>query len=283
VALNIEDDFSFLLRKASKSSGVSLTSYRDNYLRRRIDLRMKAVGIDNYAMYTRLLDKNKNEITEFMNAITINVTEFMRDKTPFAFFRNVILPGLMERKQKSQSNTVRFWSAACSNGEEPYSIGICSKEVLPADWSISIYATDIDEDSLNRASKGIYSKEQLKNLDPALIQKYFEPSGKDFKAKNINKLSIRFMKHDLTSEPPVSKHFDAVFCRNVMIYFNEDQKVKMLIDFYNSLSENGYLIIGKSETLPNEIREMFTPVNVKDKVYKKCNHSIHSKNQNILN
>jgi chemotaxis protein methyltransferase CheR len=90
---------------------------------------MRAVGIDNYATYTRLFDKNENEITEFMNAITINVTEFMRDKTPFIFFRNEILPDLIERKKKSYSNTVRIWSAACSNGEEPYSIGICSKEV----------------------------------------------------------------------------------------------------------------------------------------------------------
>jgi chemotaxis protein methyltransferase CheR len=271
LALKIDDEFHFLVQKASRSSGVALTSYRDNYLRRRIDLRMKAVGIDNYATYTRLLDKNKNEITEFLNAITINVTEFMRDKTPFTFFRSEILPDLMKRKRKSQSNSVRFWSAACSNGEEPYSIGICSKEVLPADWSISVYATDIDEDSLNRASKGVYSKEQLKNLDPTLIQKYFEPAGKDFKVRNIHKLLIRFMKHDLTSESPVSKHFDAVFCRNVMIYFNEKQKVKMLTDFYNSLSDGGYLIIGKSETLPDEIRELFTAVSIRDKIFKKCN------------
>lgn len=269
MALKIDSEFNFLVQKASKSSGVALTSYRDSYLRRRIDLRMKVVGIDNYATYTRLLDKNKNEMTEFMNAITINVTEFMRDKTPFSFFQNDILPNLIEKKKKSQNNLVRFWSAACSNGDEPYSIGICSREILPADWSISIYATDIDEDSLNRASKGIYSKEQLKNLDSALIRKYFEPSGKDFKVKNIHKLSIRFMKHDLTSEPPVSKHLDAVFCRNVMIYFNEEQKVKMLTDFYNSLSEDGYLIIGKSETFPEEIRELFAVVSVRDKIYKK--------------
>ena len=77
------------------------------------------------------------------------------------------------------------------------------------------------------------------------------------------------MKHDLTSQPPISKHFDAVFCRNVMIYFNEDQKIKMLTDFYNSLSDESYLIIGKSETLPDEIRELFSPVSIKEKIYKK--------------
>ena len=230
---------------------------------------MKAVGIDNYTAYSRLLDKNKSEVTEFLNAITINVTEFMRDRTPFLYFQNEIIPSLIERKKKSQNHLVRFWSAACSNGEEPYSIGICSKEVLPSDWNISIYATDIDEDSLDRASKGIYSNEQLKNLDPVFIKKYFEPSGKDFKIKNINKLSIRFMKHDLTSDQTVSKHFDVIFCRNVMIYFNDEQKVKMLTGFYNSLSDDSYLIIGKSETLPDKIRELFTAVSIREKIFKK--------------
>lgn len=269
MAVNIDDDFSFLLRKASKSSGVVLTGYRDSYLRRRIDMRMKTVGIDNYSSYTRLLDKNKDEMSQFINAITVNVTEFMRDKTPFMFFRNEILPCIMARKKGSRSNLVRFWSAACSNGEEPYSIGICSKEVLPPDWNISIYATDVDENCLKSASRGIYGREQLKNLDSPLLRKYFEPSGEAFKIKNIPRLLVRFKKHDLTSEPPISKHLDAVFCRNVMIYFNEGQKVKMLKDFYNSLSDDGYLIIGKSETLPDEVKKLFTPVSIKDKVFKK--------------
>ena len=111
MAVNIDDDFSFLLKKASQSSGVVLTGYRDSYLRRRIDLRMKAVGIDNYASYMRLLDKNKDEMSQFINAITVNVTEFMRDKPPFMFFRNEILPGIMAKKKGSHSNLVRFWSA----------------------------------------------------------------------------------------------------------------------------------------------------------------------------
>jgi chemotaxis protein methyltransferase CheR len=269
VVVNIDDDFNFLVRKISKSSGIILAGYRDSYLRRRIDLRMKAVGADNYTTYSGLLEKNQNEMKEVINALTVNVTEFMRDKTPFMFFREEILPDIMERKQKSKSNLVRVWSAACSNGEEPYSIGICSKDVLPEAWSVSIYATDIDENCLKHASQGIYSKEQIKNLDPSLIKKYFEPAGEGFKIRSIPKLSIRFQKHDLTSEPPISKHFDAVFCRNVMIYFNESQKIKMLNDFYNSLSDDGYLIIGKSETLPVEIRGLFTPVSVKEKVFKK--------------
>ena len=270
MVVTFDDNFNFLALKISKLSGITLAGYRDTYLRRRIDLRMKTLGINNYASYMGLLEKSPDELKEVINALTINVTEFMRDKTPFMYFREEILPDIMERKNKTKSNLVRFWSAACSNGEEPYSIGICSKEVLPKDWSISIYATDIDERCLKRASQGIYSKEQLKSLDPSIIQKYFELSGADFKIRNINKLSVRFMRHDLTSEPPISKHFDAVFCRNVMIYFNDKQKVKMLTDFYNSLSDGGYLIIGKSETLPVEVRELFTSIDVRDKVFMKA-------------
>jgi chemotaxis protein methyltransferase CheR len=269
VAVNIDDNFDFLIHEASKSSGLALTGYRDSYLRRRIDLRMKALGIEDYTVYSKLLEENECEVTEFINSITINVTEFMRDKTPFVFFKNEILPDIMERKNKAKSNTVRFWSAGCSDGEEPYSIGICSRDILPSDWTISIYATDIDEDSLDHALCGIYTKEQLKNLDHSLIRKYFEPSGEDFKIKNIQRLLIRFKKHDLTSEPPISKYFDAVFCRNVMIYFTEEQKIKMLKDFHASLLDDGYLIIGNSETLPDEIRDSFIPVCAKDKIFKK--------------
>lgn len=269
MAINIDDGFPYLVQKISKASGIVLTGYRDSYLRRRIDLRMTTLGIENYTMYTRFLENNQTEMKEVINAITVNVTEFMRDKTPFKVFREEILQEIMEKKKKSQSNLVRFWSAACSNGEEPYSIGICSREVLPKDWSVSVYATDIDENCLKRASQGIYSKEQLNNLDAPLVRKYFETNGPDFKIRNIQKLLIRFKKHDLTSEPPISKYFDAVFCRNVMIYFNEKQKIKMLKDFYNSLSDGGYLIIGKSETLPGEIRDLFTPVNIREKIFKK--------------
>jgi len=263
-----EDEFQLLVRKISNSSGIILTGYRDSYLRRRIDLRMSALEIGSYYTYLRLLENKPEELKEAINAITVNVTEFMRDKTPFQFFQTEILPDIMERKKKVKSSLIRFWSAACSNGEEPYSIGICSRETLPENWSVSIYATDIDENCLMRASEGVYSKDQLKNLDPYMVQKYFVPCDQNFKIKYKN-VSVRFKKHDLTSEPPISKHFDAVFCRNVMIYFNEKQKVKMLTDFYEALSDGGYLIIGKSETLPPEIRKLFLPINVKEKIFQK--------------
>ena len=152
MVISLDDDFNFLVRKISRSSGIVLTGYRDSYLRRRINMRMKSIGIDSYTAYIGFLEQDDQEMKEVINTLTVNVTEFMRDKTPFIFFRKEVLPDIMERKNKSRSNIVRFWSAACSYGEEPYSIGICSKEVLPERWNVSIYATDIDEKCLKGAS-----------------------------------------------------------------------------------------------------------------------------------
>ncbi|UGV39932.1 protein-glutamate O-methyltransferase CheR [Methanococcoides orientis] len=263
------DYFDLLTNKVSKLSGIVLDGYRDKYLRRRIDLRMRVVGITDYKDYMRFLETNEGELAALIDTLTINVTEFMRDKTPFIFFKDNLIADIMERKQKSQSKLVRFWSAGCSNGEEPYSIGICAKEVFPEDWNISIYATDIDEKCLKNASEGVYFKDKIKNLDYMLRHKYFEKSEDTFKVKKIQNLSYRFKRYDLTNDSPVSKHFDTVFCRNVMIYFNETQKIKMISNFYDSLTKGGYLIIGKSETLPPEMRSLFEPVSIKDKIYMK--------------
>ncbi|RLI75835.1 protein-glutamate O-methyltransferase CheR [Archaeoglobales archaeon] len=265
----IADEFSVFVSRVSSLSGINLKQYRDNYLRRRVDLRMKMVGVNNYIQYLRMLERDRNELDNLINTITINVTEFMRDKTPFEFFMNVILPEIAKRKRVARSNLLRFWSAGCSYGEEPYSIAICVYEVLGNGWTVSIYATDIDDNCLKSAKEGLYKPEQLRNLDKAMIHKYFEKEDGVYKIKNFVKKFVRFKKHDLTTEPPISKYFDAIFCRNVMIYFNENQKTKIMNDFYEALTKDGYLIIGKSETLPTSFKDKFLAVNLKEKVYVK--------------
>lgn len=262
-------DFKLLMRTISKLSGITLSGYRESYLQRRIDLRMKIVRMDDYTEYKKLIEKDPEEFKMILNHLTVNVTEFMRDKTPFMYFQDKLLSDVMERKKNANSKLVRFWSAGCSNGEEPHSISICAREFFPADWNVSIYATDIDDNCLKHASEGLYCEKQLQNVDRKLISKYFDPLEGNFKKKKLQNLTIRFKKHDLTGDSPVSKHFDVVFCRNVMIYFNEEQKIKMFNNFYESLSHGGYLIIGKSETMPPEVRDLFKPVSLRNKIYAK--------------
>lgn len=262
--------FKSLINYISKESGIDFKQYRENYLRRRIELRMKILGVKSLEEYMRILRNNgKKEIDKLVNTITINVTEFMRDRTPFEFFMQKVLPEIASRKRKVRSNIVRFWSAGCSCGEEPYSIAICALETLGKGWIISIYATDIDDACLEMAKEGFYKESQLKNLSRYLLNKYFEKEDDGYRIKSFLKRIVRFKKHDLTTEEPVSKYLDAVFCRNVMIYFSENQKNKVVSDFYDSLVDGGYLIIGKSETLPSEFKEKFECVNLREKVYKK--------------
>ncbi|MDI3502841.1 MAG: chemotaxis protein methyltransferase CheR [Archaeoglobi archaeon] len=123
---------------------------------------------------------------------------------------------------------------------------------------------------MKKAKDGIYGESQLRNLDRVLIKKYFERvDEKNYRIRDAVKKHVTFKRHDLTTEPPVSRYLDAVFCRNVMIYFTEAQKMKVLNDFYNALISGGYLIIGKSETLPSEFKEKFECVDLREKIYLK--------------
>ncbi|MEM1957099.1 MAG: protein-glutamate O-methyltransferase CheR [Archaeoglobaceae archaeon] len=250
--------FRAILSYVTRKSGLRLEMYRESYLRRRIDLRMRILGFQNLSEYYSYLKGNEREVNELIDAIAINVTDFMRDKTPFEFFMNRILPEMGKKR------LLRFWSAGCAYGEEAYSIAICAFEATESDFTV--YATDIDEDCLQKAAVGIYSESQLKNLDEKIKQKYFEKLGNRFKVKDFVKKRVRFKKHDLTSQEPITKFLDAIFCRNVMIYFTEEQKTKVLRDFHNALVEGGYLIIGKSESIP---AQGFECVSLTEKVYRK--------------
>ncbi|ADC65231.1 MCP methyltransferase, CheR-type [Ferroglobus placidus DSM 10642] len=262
--------FNSIINYVAKHSGINLGQYRESYIRRRIELRMKSVGCTNLEEYYKFLRKNgKKEVEKLINTIAINVTEFMRDVTPFEKFMDIVLKDIARKKENVRSNIIRIWSAGCANGEEPYTIAMCIYETLGKNWNFTIYATDIDEDSLEKGRVGIYEKQQLKNLKEEWIKKYFERDGEKFRVKGFLKKHIRFKRHDLTTEPPVSRFFDVIFCRNVVIYFNEDQKLKVFNDFYNALVTGGYLIIGKSETLPGEFKDKFEVVDIRDKIYKK--------------
>ncbi|AIG97916.1 Methylase of chemotaxis methyl-accepting protein [Archaeoglobus fulgidus DSM 8774] len=262
--------FKTLVDYVSRESGINLHQYRESYLRRRIELRMKMLGMKDYGEYLRLLKSNgKEEVEKLINTITINVTEFMRDRTPFEFLMKEVLPEIAAKKSRVNSRVVRAWSAGCSCGEEPYSIAISILETLGEGWLISIYATDIDDACLEMAREGFYKPTQLKNLSKALIAKYFDKEDDGYRVKSFLKKIVRFKKHDLTTEEPISRFLDIVFCRNVMIYFSEQQKAKVVNDFYNALVDGGYLVIGRSETLPPGFKDRFECVNLREKVYRK--------------
>jgi len=269
---NTLDGFEYLLNEVKKNSNIDLNVYKDNFLKRRIDVKMRSRGLTNYYEYARLLKNDKNELEALLNIITINVTEFMRDKEPFKYFKNVLLDDVVERKDISGSKLIRIWSAACANGEEPYSIAICASEYLEErekDYTISVYGTDIDKDSLKIAKKGVYSVKSLKNIPNNLIKKYFEDIGDDrYKVKDDLIEMVKFKYHDLTGRP-FSKFFDVVFCRNVIIYFSPMKKKDVLENLYNSLIKKGFLILGKTEYIPTDFYGKFKEISVSEKIYQR--------------
>ncbi|MHC1599819.1 MAG: CheR family methyltransferase [Candidatus Methanospirareceae archaeon] len=271
--MNNELAFNILKRKICDRTGVDCSNYKDNYLKRRIELRMKAIGFEaSYNEYSRFLDKNPDEYKSLLDAITINVTEFFRDMDTFDAFRSEVLPQLLAEKRKRKSKILRIWSAGCSIGEEPYTISIILHEKLDTElnnWLISIHATDIDEKALSAARAGIYEAQALKNMSKFQISKYFDTDGNGkYCIKEKVKHLVRFQQHDLFSGKKFS-HFDVIFCRNVFIYFQKELQSRLLLDFYNALNIGGYLIMGKTETMLGEAREKFVCVNTRERIYKK--------------
>ncbi len=266
--------FKLLKKKIYEKTGIDCSLYKDTYLKRRIDLRMKAIGVGtSYNEYYRYLGKNPAEYDTLMDGITINVTEFFRDITTFDAFKNDVIPEVLAYKKKRKSKIIRIWSAACSIGEEPYTIGIILHEKLGTEiknFLISIQATDLDAKALNVAKAGIYDASALKKLKKFMVSRYFDAvEGGKYRIKSNVKQLVRFQQHDLISGKKFL-HFDVIFCRNVLIYFGKELQNQLFLDFYNALNDGGYLIIGRTETLTGEAREKLLCVNTRERVYRKA-------------
>jgi chemotaxis protein methyltransferase CheR len=200
------------------------------------------------------------ELEKFFDVITTNETFFFRTPAAFEWLKNDFVKELVKAKSLGKrSASLRIWSAACSNGDEPYSIAICLAEssVLLRDWKISILGTDISETALSAARAGIYTQRSLQEMDEMRIRRYFteEQSGKQRLRPNIAQM-VQFKNHNLMNrmrEPP----FDCIFLRNVLIYFDRQSKTKVIDNLVSSLSPGGYLVVGPSEGV-YDMLSMFT-------------------------
>jgi chemotaxis protein methyltransferase CheR len=251
-----------LLREAV---GLDFNGYRDEYLKRRFAIRLRATGTETYRRYVRYLQKNPAEFNVVVDNLVINYTSFFRDQDVYVYLEKTVLPRLF------QSKSVRIWSAGCATGEEPYSLAILVHELLDKNLSrcqVTILASDLDEDALAKAEKGEYSRKQLSGMDDSLIDKYFDVKGESYQVKDFVKQLVRFEKHDLM-KPSLRKGFDLILCRNVMIFFSRVSQQQVHMRFYNALRASGYLVIGKAEVLSGEPSEKFSCVDVNSRVYQK--------------
>jgi chemotaxis protein methyltransferase CheR len=243
--------------------GVNVNGFRDEYLRRRVNIRLRAQNINSYGSYVQFLNKNPQELTALFNELTVNYTTFFRDLDVYNYFDKTLFPKLF-----ASQKPIRIWSAGCATGEEPYSLAILAHKKLglrPASYVI-IYASDVDKDALAKASLGEYKKGQLQYLDDATVDRYFTKQGETYKVKDVLKSFVKFEIADLMKEPP-HKELDLILCRNVMIYFARESQQLIHMHFYNALKEGGYFVSGKAELLSGEPSVKFVQVDVKTRVY----------------
>jgi len=258
-----------LIRELAEKYDVDFSGYNRNFLRRRIANRMHRTGTVSLSFYRRFLMENPEELSEFLQNITINVSEFMRNPEVFVKLEMAILQDI---SRKIKGRVIRFWTAGCSRGEEPYSLAIILHKLSMLKNSfIQIVATDIDDIALEQARRGVYNSESLNNLSPSDKKLYFHHS-KDSKYEIADKIKkpIYFKKHDIVRGPDLGK-FDMIICRNVSIYFTRSYQERMYERFCNDLFTNGYLVTGKTEMPPTRMSKRFRTVDFENRIYQKVN------------
>ncbi len=266
------EDFIKFKKLIYERAGIYFEDRKILFVKRRILERMNELNIDkavDYYRYLRFGDKDGREFQNLINLLTTNETYFFREFYQLEVFGEVLLPELEEKRKKEGDYRIKIWSAGCSSGEEPYTLAIIVKEILDnfSIWNIEILATDIDENILKKAVRGIYDKRSVKDVPPAYLEKYFIKVGENFKIKDEIKKMVTFEKLNLFDTPNMlrKKGYDFIFCRNVLIYFDDESRKKVVNLFYNSLNHNGYIFLGHSESL-SRITTVFKMRKVRDTI-----------------
>jgi chemotaxis protein methyltransferase CheR len=265
-----DEAFRLLIEHIYKVRGVDFRGYLPRILKRRVARRMDANKVDTYADYLRVLVSSPREYDMLFDNLTINITEFFRDKTVFKA-AEMVLAKMIRHKIATKDTNIKVWSAGCASGEEPYSIAILLKELTRNDelgFNIKIIATDIDRESLATARLGEYEPKSLKNLSKIWLKKHLEPVGSKYRVKDKLKELITFYHHNLVSDQPF-ENIDVIFCRNVFIFFNREVQEHLVINFHKALKKDGYMVLGKVETFLGEAKELFRVINFDERIFQK--------------
>ncbi|WP_080874370.1 CheR family methyltransferase [Oceanobacillus timonensis] len=240
----MKDDYDLMKQKVHQSLQLNLSLYKEAQMKRRITTLRDKHGFKSYVDYFTACQKDAAFLEEFTEKLTINVSEFYRNPNRWDVLQKKIIPELIKNKRK-----LTIWSAACSTGEEPYSLAMMLEEHFP-DLNYQIRATDFDQAVLNAAKQGNYQERALKELPAALKKKYFTSNGTIFQVDPSLRKHIRFERHNLL-EDRYPKEVDLIVCRNVLIYFTEEAKKNIFRHFQQSLVTGGCLFVGSTEQIFN--------------------------------
>ena len=261
-----EEAASSIFSLLQTATGVDFTHYKPTTIKRRIARRMALYKIEQLSNYVRYLQNDSAEVTALYHDLLINVTSFFRDAEAFETLTNKIFPTIT--KDRAPEVPIRVWVAGCSTGEEAYSIAICLQEFL-ADTIIKppvqIYATDLSDAMIERARTGIYKHNQLADVSPQRLQRFFVPVEGGYQISKAIREQCVFARQNLIGDPPFSR-LDLISCRNVLIYFGSILQKKLLPVFHYGLKPTGFLMLGTSETV-GDFLDLFSLVDKKNKIY----------------
>ena len=264
MALEAGSQFERLIEYLRESRGVDFTGYKRASLVRRVAKRCQELRIDNFGAYLDYLQVHADEFPILLDKMLINVTEFFRDPEAWEYLAKNVIP-----RVAAKNGMVRIWSTGTASGEEAYSAAISMCEALGPEQflrRVKIYATDIDEEALNRARAG-YQAKDLESLDVDLKNRYFEPLGSRFVFRAALRRALIFGRHDLMQDAPISR-LDLLLCRNTLMYFTAETQGRILARFHYALNDDGYLFLGRAEMLLTH-GALFVPVDLKQRIFSK--------------
>jgi two-component system CheB/CheR fusion protein len=260
-------DIDFILHLIAERTGANLAEYKLSTINRRVGRRMALHKILALGDYLRFVQTNPNELDLLLKDILISVTGFFRDAEAFQALKRTLIQFL---KTKNNGDNIRIWVPGCATGEEAYSIAILLHDQLGNGvnrYNIQIFGTDLDQDAIIRARKGLYPSSTVVDVDPELVSKYFTSADNTVQVIKSIREMIVFAKQDLTQDPPFS-HLDVISCRNLLIYFNSSLQKKIVPMFHYILNPGGLLFLGKSESI-GQFADLFVPLAKKWKIFQR--------------
>lgn len=250
MSIMTDDEFILFRDLISKECGIFLKEGKKDFLRSRIEKRLLSANMGSFFQYYKYISNDNDELTAFLDDITINETYFFRNTNQFDMLREKILPEIIDKKRRQMDYNLRIWSAGCATGEEAYSLAIEVSEALHdlPFWNVFIMASDISWRCLNRGIKSLYPKDKLASVPEKYIEKYFNKKEDCYELKNNVKKLVLFDFHNLCQESGL-KNIDIIFCRNVMIYFDLEEQRQLISRLSRALKVGGYLFLGHAESL----------------------------------
>ncbi|MGM5482522.1 MAG: CheR family methyltransferase [Nanobdellota archaeon] len=271
IDVNDPEYWDLLKRQIKNILHFETSNYRDKFLMRRIECRLRKLGIHSYKEYSTLLTNSEEEQKLLEKELTIHVTRFFRDKNLFQELRDWIFPQFIKEKMEVNNYHISIWSAGCSTGQEAYSIAIILREVLGDNidkFNIKIKGTDIEEKTINSAREGLYDRLSFIEMPQELKEKYFTQEGDFYRIKPELKSMVEFEIGDIL-KPVGTLQFDFIFCRNTVIYFEKNIKQDLYESIFSKLKEGGFLILGKTEFLDGTAKPKFEMYNINERIYRK--------------